>query len=107
MDILIHSSHVTVTPKLRQLVLRRVHFAMDRHADHIDRVQVWLSEEGMHSGEHQRCRLVVHTLPHGTVVVEKTCHIQEAAISRAAEDCERAVRRRIERRRSGRRRRAA
>jgi ribosomal subunit interface protein len=99
MDILIHSKHVRVTPHLRDLALRRLHQALDRHADHIDRVQAWLSDEGIHNGAHERCRLVVHTQHQGNIVVEETCRTQGAAITKAATDCERAVRRHVERRR--------
>lgn len=105
MDILIHSNDLDVTPELRDLAAYRVEQALRGHADHVDRVQVWLSEEGNHNGERERCRMVVHTLPTGMVVVEETRRTQGQAITRAAADCERAVRRQVERRRSRRTRR--
>lgn len=99
MDILIHSHHLELTTQLHGLVTHRVEHALQAHADHIDRIQVWLSEESTHRGYTERCRLMVHTLPTGMVVVEETCKTQGAAVTKAAADCERAVRRQIERRR--------
>ncbi|MHC5068578.1 MAG: HPF/RaiA family ribosome-associated protein [Planctomycetota bacterium] len=100
MEILVHRHQATVTPELRELAIRRLHFALDRHASHIDRVQIWLSDEGSHSGSHDRCRIVIHAKPTGTVVVEETRSSLEAAISVAAEHAERALRRSVEKRRS-------
>lgn len=106
MDILVHSHRAPVTQRLRELVFRRLRYALDRHAQHIVRVQVWLSEVGLHNGAGERCRIVIACTHAGTIVVEETCENMPKAVSKAADSAERAVRRGVEKRRSSRRSRA-
>ncbi|MDA3961934.1 MAG: HPF/RaiA family ribosome-associated protein [Planctomycetota bacterium] len=103
MEILIHAPHITVTPRLRDLVHQRLMPTLDHHEDHIERVQVWLSEESAHSGERERCKMIIHTLNKEMLTVEETCKTQGAAITKAAAATERAVRRKVERLRNRRR----
>jgi len=100
MDIIVHNHQAKVTQKLRRLVHYRVESALDRHRGHVDRVQVWLSDEGLHSGAHCRCRMVLHLQAGGNAIVEDTCESHGAAVTKAASALERSVRRQIEKKRS-------
>ena len=100
MDLIVHAHHVTLTNRINEIVQRRLHFALDRHEQYIMKAEVWLSNEGLHSGAHERCRVMVHVRNGPPVVVEETRENLPIAISKAADACERALRRQIERRRS-------
>jgi ribosomal subunit interface protein len=100
----IRGRNLWLTPALLDHVERRVHGALGRHGERIRRVTVRLFDRnGDHGGPDKQCRIVVQTAaPGGAVVVDDVDEDLYAAVSRAAARASEGLRRRLERRRSGR-----
>jgi len=94
---------LTVDAAVIEHVERRLGFALGRFGDRIGRATVHLADvNGPRGGEDKRCWVVVDILGRGRVVVEDTdCDVQ-VAIDRMADRVGQAVRRKLDRARTGR-----
>ena len=94
---------LTVDTAVCEYVERRLGFALGQFGDRIGRVTFHLTDaNGPRGGEDKRCRVVVDVLGHDQVVVEDTdCDVQ-VAIDRMADRVGQAVRRKLDRARTGR-----
>jgi len=101
----IHDQGLTVDAAVRERVKLRLGFALGRFEEHIGQVSVHLTDvNGPRGGEDKRCRVVVEVLGHDQVVVEDTDCDVRVAIDRAADRVGQAVRRKLNRARTVRRR---
>ncbi len=86
------------TDELRQHAERRLHFALSRFSPSIGLVTVDLRDSvTAPEGLDRTCRIVVHLVPSGSVVVEETQNNISSAIDQAAECAGRAVGRALQR----------
>lgn len=100
MQINIQAENFPLTSALRGHVERRLGFALSTRDEHIQSVNVRLSDiNGPRGGDDKRCRIMV-VLPHlPDVVIEDTMSNLYSAIDRAADRAGRTVGRRIARQR--------
>ena len=100
MQIDIQARNFLLTKALRGHVERRLNFALNTREDHIQRINVRLSDvNGPRGGEDKLCHIQV-VLPHlADVVIEDTEEDLYAAIDRAANRAGRTVGRRLTRQR--------
>ena len=105
MKLNIRSHRTELTEELRELVERRVYFALSRFSPRIARVSVTIEDiNGSRAGVDQRCRIVIKLEHADEMTVEATDADVKAAISLAADRASRVVQRELERRRTSRRR---
>ena len=89
---------------LRELVTRRLYFALGRFSPEIDQVTVRVGDaNGPRGGADKRCRIVVKLRGLESVVSDVHGEEFESAVAAAADRCGRAVARALERRRDRRR----
>ncbi|ACY15498.1 HPF/RaiA family ribosome-associated protein [Haliangium ochraceum] len=94
MHIQIRTQKLEVSDGLRELVRRRLRFAMDRFGDRVQRVTVRLADlNGPRGGVDKHCRISVVTRSQGVVVVEGTDESLPAVVTRAIERAVRALKR--------------
>ncbi|MCG3126201.1 MAG: hypothetical protein CHACPFDD_01031 [Phycisphaerae bacterium] len=109
MKVLIQHRAGSIGTALRELIHRRVQFALGRFAHRIAAVRVRIDDvNGPRGGPDRRCLVEATPRPHGTpIVAEVIDESAEAAVGRAAERVARQLRGRIERSREMRRGRAS
>lgn len=100
MQIEIQARHFPLTHALRHHVKRRLDFALSTRYDHIQRIQVRLSDINGPRGGNDKCCHIQVVLPRlADVVIEDTESNLYVAIDRAAERASRTVARRLGRKR--------
>jgi len=93
--------NLKLTSAQREIVERRLAFALGRFGDRVGRVTVSLTDlNGPRGGLDQHCRIEVSLVPSGTVMAEATDAEIEPAVSRAAERAARCVKSELDRRRT-------
>lgn len=98
MHIVTHASGFAVTDSNIQFLHRRLHFALDRLSDSIQRVVVRLSDINSHRGGiDKRCHLQVQLLGMPDVLIEDVQPDLYLAITRSVERAARTVTRRMAR----------
>ena len=98
----IRSNLIELTHDLREIVERRIFFALSRFGPRIDRVSVLLEDvSGSRPSDVQRCRIVIKPQRGDELTVTATDADLHAAISFAADRAGRALQRELERRRTG------
>ena len=108
MQLQIVARNLKLTDAQREIVNRRLGFALGRFGDRVRRVSVRFTDvNGPRGGVDTTCRIVARIVPRGEVRVEVTDVGVEAAVSRAAERLSRRVSTELERRRTARGVRAA
>lgn len=101
MPIQIVARNLELTPTQREIVERRLAFALGRFGNRVGRVTVSLEDlNGPKGGLDQRCRIEVSLVPSGTVMAEATDAEIEPAVGRAAERAARCVKSELDRRRT-------
>jgi len=101
MRLLMRGQHTGWTDELRRHAERMVHFALSRFSPSIGLVTVDLRDSLPAPDELDRtCRIDVHLVPSGSVIVEATQKDNSSAIDQAAECAGRAVRRALDRQRN-------
>lgn len=101
MQIQIVARNQELTSVQREIVTRRLAFALSRFGGRVGRVSVLLSDvNGPRGGVDTTCRIVARTVPKGELCFEVTDVGIEAAVSRAAERISRRVSTDLERRRA-------
>lgn len=101
MHIVTHASGFAVTDSNIQFLHRRLHFALDRLSDSIQRVVVRLSDiNGHRGGIDKRCQLQVQLQGMPDVLIEDVQPDLYLAITRSVERAARTVTRRIARARA-------
>ena len=82
----IRGTNIPVSPEVRDLIERRLHFALSRFSRRIRYVTARVSDiNGPKGGVDKRCRIVVNLSPSGSIVVEDTHAELSQAITRAAD----------------------
>lgn len=85
---------------LRLYIERRLHSALGRFADRIERVDVRLADDnGSRGGTDKRCQVVVSLVRGGRLIVEGSGHNPFALTALVARRAGQALRRHLERRR--------
>jgi putative sigma-54 modulation protein len=85
MELSIRSRAVNLTDELRDLVSRRVQFALDTFADHLEGTLVYLIDlNGPKGGVDKLCQITVRVRGVGDVVVRETGSSVGAALNRAS-----------------------
>lgn len=108
MDIQITGRNVSLDPKLREHIERRLQYAIGRFERRIAQAIVRLADlNGPRGGVDQSCRITVQFRPRGEIIIEECSAELESAVSLAANRAGHAVRRELERRRTARLRRAS
>lgn len=98
----IRSNLIELTDDLREIVERRVYFALSRFSPRIDRVSILLEDVSeSRGGVVQQCRIVIKPQRGDELTVTATDADLQAAIAFAAERAGRVVQRDLERRRTG------
>ena len=101
MQLQIVARNLELTTSQREIVERRLGFALGRFGDRVRRVSVRFTDEnGPRGGVDTTCRIVATIVPRGEVRVEVADVGVEAAASRAAERISRRVSTELERRRT-------
>ena len=101
MPLQIVARNLELTSTQRDIVERRLAFALGRFGNRVGRVTVSLENlNGPKSGLDQRCRIEVSLVPSGTVMAEATDAEIEPAVGRAAERVARCVKSELDRRRT-------
>ncbi len=101
MKIQIVARNLELTSSQRELIERRIGFALGRFGRRIDRVAVRFADvNGPRGGVDTRCQIMAGIVPKGQVRVEVTDVGIEVAISRAADRLSRRVSSELERRRA-------
>lgn len=94
-----YGHNVEIDAALQDLAERRIEFALSRFSQRVRQVTLRLTDiNGEHGGADKQCRIVVHLVPSGTVVVEDADANTYAAVTRAAERAGRAASRELRRR---------
>ena len=102
----VRMDQVDLVNALRAHVQRRLRFKLGRHAGHVRRLRLRLTEQDCATdGAAQLCFLAAEPEPSGEVIITETSTDLYAAVSRAIERLKTALRRKIERQRSARQRR--
>ncbi len=103
LQVLAHNTHLN--PLMRELVQRRIGFALGRFSHRILRVVVRFEDvNGPRGGADQRCRIKVTLITSGEVTTHATEIDAETALQRASARIARRVRNECDRRRTRRRR---
>lgn len=103
MQLQIVARNLELTTLQREIVERRLAFALGRFGDRIHRVTVRFTDmNGPRGGVDTTCRIVARIVPRGELRVEITDVGVEAAVGRAAERMSRRVSSELERRRAAR-----
>ena len=85
MKIDLRAKNVELSPTLREYVVRRLGFALGARAEHIQAVQVMLSDiNGPKGGQDKRCRLLIRLRGLKDIVVEDYQTRLRTAVDRAA-----------------------
>lgn len=101
MQIDIQARNFSLTPALRSHVERRLSFALSTRYQHIERIEVRLSDINGPRGGNDKCCLIQVKLPQlSVVVIEDTEADLYVAIDRAADRASRTVARRLTRKRN-------
>lgn len=101
MQINIKARNFTLTDALRNHIQRRLRFALIQHDDHIQRVEVRVSDiNGPRGGEDKRCHIQVTLEQLPDMVIEDTASDLYVAINRAASRACRTLSRRLARQRT-------
>ena len=101
----IHGRNVSITPPLRNVVERKIRFALDRVAHRIDTVRVRFDDvNGPRGGIDKRCVIVVTGARGWAVRAEQLAPDTLAALAAATDRLERLVARQVRRRRENERR---
>jgi ribosomal subunit interface protein len=101
MQINIQARNFTLTDALRNHIQRRLRFALIQHDDHIQRVEVRVSDiNGPRGGEDKRCHIQVTLEQLPDMVIEDTASDLYVAINRAASRASRTLSRRLSRQRT-------
>jgi ribosome-associated translation inhibitor RaiA len=96
MHIELRSHTIELTPELRETLTRRAEFALDRFADRIARVTVWLADvNGPKGGLANECNVAVDLRGRGSVFIREIHENAQQAGSRALERSGRAVAREL------------
>ena len=105
MPIQIVARNLELTSVQREIVERRLAFALGRFGDRVGRVTVSLEDlNGPRGGLDQHCRIEVGLVPSGKVMAEARDVDVVAAVNRTAERIARRLRNELDRRRAIRRR---
>ena len=105
MKLQVHSKGIHVTKELHRFIEKRLRYALNRFGERARKVRVSLTDiNGPRGGEDIRCRVLAH-VGGRTLAIDETQSEPFAAVSHAAERIGRTVARRIDRRKSGPRRR--
>lgn len=108
MQIEIVTRNMKLTDAQREIVERRLGFALRRFGARVRRADVLLTDvNGQRCGMDTMCQIVARIVPKGEVRAEVTDRGVEAAVSRASERISRRVATELKRRRTTRRVRAA
>jgi putative sigma-54 modulation protein len=84
---------------LRELIERRVKFALERFEEQIERVWIALVDiNGTRGGDDKQCRVVIDLAPSGSVHIDHVSNTMESAASKAIERASHSVARTVERR---------
>ena len=99
MKIEIVSRNLNLESDLRELIERRVAFALERFEEQIERVWIALVDiNGTRGGNDKQCRVVIDLSPSGSVHVDHVANTMESAASQAIERASHSVARTVERR---------
>ena len=86
MQIQIREREVRLNAQLRQHIERRIHFALERFAERIRKVQVQLRDvNGPRGGIDKNCQMTVYLEPGAPVVLQRTSASPYAAIASLAD----------------------
>lgn len=103
MNLAIHRQHVLLPKEAREYLLRRLEFALDRLADRIHRIEVFVADvNGPRGGIDKKCRVVAYLSGTHPICVEGCSNQWEPLFSQVAHRLAYAVRRQLDRRREGR-----
>ncbi len=106
MQVDVHSKDVRLTRSLKRFVERKMQTALGRFDASVDWVKVQISDiNGPRGGEDIRCRVLAHVSGGRTLAIDETKSEPFAAVAHAAERLGRSVARRVDRLKSGPRRR--
>ena len=101
MQVQIVARNLELTGANRQIVERRLGFALARFRDRVQRVKVLLQDlNGPKGGMDQHCRIEVRLVPSGRIEAEATDAHAVLAVSRAIDRIGRRVRDALDRRRT-------
>ena len=101
MHVDIHSQGLHLSDETRRDVERRLAFALARFEPRLLRTEVYVSEQnGPRGGVDKRCRVVLRSRPHLSVVVERDDADLGAAVACAADRAAQALARQLKRRRA-------
>ena len=93
------SRNQILKPESRELIEKRVAFALQRFETQIERVWIALVDiNGERGGEDKQCRVVINLTPSGSVLIDHVADSIESASSLAIERAGHAVSRTVERR---------
>jgi putative sigma-54 modulation protein len=99
---------IPLNPLIRELVDRRIHFALGRFAQRISEVVVHFEDvNGPRGGVDQRCRIEASVLPWGRMTAHATEPDAAAALSHASARIARRIKGEFDRRHAGKKRRQA
>jgi ribosome-associated translation inhibitor RaiA len=97
MDVFITESGVEIDSTLKAHIRRRIHFALSRFSNKVERVRVVVTNKSEPPGGIEKlCRIRVRLLGKTTVTVSCSDDNVHAAIAQATDQIHRAVARRIE-----------
>ena len=100
MDFDVRMDQVDMVNALRAYVERRLRFKLGRHATHVRRVKLRLTEQDSTTGSGKKlCFLAAKLVPSGEVVVMETNTDLYTAVSHAIERFKTALQRKVERQR--------
>ena len=98
-NIEIVSRNLNLESESRELIERRVEFALERFEEQIERVWIALVDiNGTRGGNDKQCRVVVNLTPNGSIHVDHVADSVESAASQAIERASHSVARTVERR---------
>jgi ribosomal subunit interface protein len=104
MNVELRTHQVNLVNALRAYVQRRLRFARGRHAGHIRRLKLRLTEQNnATSGAAKLCFLAAELVPSGELIIMEISTDLYMAVSRAIERFKIALRRKVERQRRARR----
>jgi putative sigma-54 modulation protein len=93
------SRNLNLVSESRELIERRVEFALERFEEQIERVWIALVDiNGTRGGNDKQCRVVINLNPSGSVQVDHVADSIESAASQAIERASHSVARTVERR---------
>jgi putative sigma-54 modulation protein len=96
MNFELRTHHVDLVNALRAYVQRRLQFKLGRHAGHVRKLNLRLTEQdGAASGNAKLCLIAAELVPSGKLIIMETASDLYVAVSRAIERLRRALRRKL------------